>query len=84
MHYKDKYSEYKQKLRKANANIATLTARIAKFDMQLAAEKEDRGGYVPANQGFSDQNLSGYNLQELMNNDGLNEEIKKLLAENQF
>lgn len=32
--YKSKYSEYKQKLRKANQNIATLLTRLAKFDIQ--------------------------------------------------
>ena len=31
--YKSKYSEYKQKLRKANQNIATLLTRLAKFDI---------------------------------------------------
>jgi uncharacterized protein (DUF305 family) len=40
-HYKTKYSEYKTKMRKANQNIAVLTARLAKFDLELAAEKED-------------------------------------------
>ena len=29
-HFKSKYTEYKHKLRKANQNIATLMARIAK------------------------------------------------------
>ena len=32
--YKSKYGEYKQKLRKANQNIATLLTRLAKFDIQ--------------------------------------------------
>jgi hypothetical protein len=41
-HFKNKYSEYKVKLRKANSNIATLTARIAKYDIELAAEREDQ------------------------------------------
>ena len=31
--YKNKYTEYKQKLRKANQNIATLLTRLAKFDI---------------------------------------------------
>lgn len=39
-HYKTKYTEYKAKMRKANQNIAILMARIAKFDLQLASEKE--------------------------------------------
>ena len=34
-HYKTKYTEYKTKMRKANQNIAILTARIAKYDLQL-------------------------------------------------
>jgi hypothetical protein len=38
-HFKNKYSEYKIKLRKANSNIATLTARIAKYDIELSAER---------------------------------------------
>ena len=41
-YFKNKYSEYKVKLRKANSNIATLTARIAKFVIELAAEREDQ------------------------------------------
>ena len=41
-YFKNKYSEYKVKLRKANSNIATLTARIAKYDIELAAEREDQ------------------------------------------
>ena len=32
-HYKQKYTEYKAKMRKANQNIAILMARIAKFDL---------------------------------------------------
>lgn len=47
--YKNKYSEYKTKLRKANQNIATLLTRLAKFDIQMKAEKDgeqqtDRAG----------------------------------------
>ena len=41
--YKNKYAEYKQKLRKANQNIQTLLTRLAKFDIQLQNEKDDRG-----------------------------------------
>lgn len=74
-HYKGKYQDYKVKLRKANANIATLSARIAKFDIELAAEREDRPEGVAPNAWQGDQ------LQELLANDGLNEEIRKLLAE---
>lgn len=43
VHFKTKYGEYKQKLRRANQNIATLLARVAKFDIQLTAEREERG-----------------------------------------
>lgn len=75
-HFKNKYAEYKQKLRKANHNIATLMGRIAKYDLQLAAEKENQDVKVPG------QVQDNFNLYELMNNDGLDEEIKKLLAEN--
>lgn len=32
-HYKQKYTEYKNKMRKANQNIAVLMARLAKFDL---------------------------------------------------
>lgn len=74
-HYKSKYQDYKVKLRKANANIATLSARIAKFDIELAAERDDRPEQVAPNAWQGDQ------LQELLANDGLNEEIRKLLAE---
>ena len=41
--YKTKYSEYKQKLRKANQNIATLLTRLAKFDIQSKAERDIDG-----------------------------------------
>ena len=40
-HFKTKYTEYKQKLRKANQNIATLMARIAKYDIQMQSGKHD-------------------------------------------
>jgi hypothetical protein len=40
-HYKNKYTEYKDKMRKANQNIGTLTARIAKYDIEMVAERED-------------------------------------------
>lgn len=82
-HYKTKYSEYKSKMRKANQNIAILMARVAKFDLQFAAgrEEEKHGansvGVLNAPGGWvNDQ------LQDLLSNDGLNEEIRKLLAEN--
>lgn len=67
-------------MRKANQNIAILMARLAKFDLELAAERDDikqGGGVVLAPGGWvNDQ------LQDLLSNDGLNEEIRKLLAEN--
>jgi hypothetical protein len=67
-------------MRKANQNIAVLMARVAKFDLELAAEKDEvklGGGVVNAPGGWvNDQ------LQDLLSNDGLNEEIRKLLAEN--
>ena len=40
--YAGKYTDYKNKLRKANSNIQTLAARVAKYELQLAAEKDDR------------------------------------------
>ena len=40
--YKTKCSEYKTKLRKANQNISTLLTRLAKFDIAIQAEREDR------------------------------------------
>ena len=40
--YKTKYTEYKTKLRKANQNIQTLLARLAKFDIAIQAEREDK------------------------------------------
>ena len=111
--YKSKYSEYKQKLRKANQNIATLLTRLAKFDIQMQAEREDgRGENMAGNSeprsnnftkwAYNDQNYSGdqdvnyalamaagapgtepsgLNINEVLNNEGLNDEIKKLLAE---
>jgi len=46
-HFKNKYSEYKVKLRKANQNIATLSARIAKFDIEMEAEKDNEAVVAP-------------------------------------
>ena len=116
--YKSKYSEYKQKLRKANQNIATLLTRLAKFDIQMQAERDDggprtdglggigssepRSGGNVAKWAYSNPNYSGdqdvnyalamaagapgtepsgLNINEVLNNDGLNDEIKKLLSE---
>ena len=66
-------------MRKANQNIAILTARIAKFDLQMASDKE-LGGVE--NRGHSPPGWAGDQLQDLLSNDGLNEEIRKLLSEN--
>lgn len=33
--YKSKYQDYKNKLKKANSNIQTLAARVAKYELQL-------------------------------------------------
>ena len=41
--YKTKYTEYKQKLRKANQNIATLLTRLAKYDIQMKTGEEHDG-----------------------------------------
>lgn len=111
--YKNKYSEYKTKLRKANQNIATLLTRLAKFDIQMKAEKDtdqqtDRAGNSEprmnnyAKWAYQDQSYSGnqdvnyalamaaaapgsepsgININDVLANDGLNDEIKKLLAE---
>ena len=81
-HYKTKYNEYKAKMRKANQNIAILMARIAKFDLQLASEKEENYVYEKGARGHSPPAWAGDHLQDLLSNDGLNEEIRKLLAEN--
>ena len=109
--YKSKYSEYKQKLRRANQNISTLLTRLAKFDIQMQSEKDDKYGrqsdgqmqkyYGGADDKLDDDqdadvnmalamagaqgNLDGgqLNISDILANDGLNDEIKKLLAENQ-
>lgn len=39
-HYKQKYTEYKNKMKKANQNIAILMARVAKYDLQMQSDKE--------------------------------------------
>ena len=112
--YKSKYTEYKQKLRKANQNIATLLTRLAKYDIQMKNGEEDGGrsemvgNSEPRSNNFakwaySDPNYSAdqdvnyalamaagqpgtepsnVNINEVLNNDNLNDEIKKLLAEN--
>lgn len=38
--YKSKYIEYKQKLKKANQSIQTLTTRVAKYELAMVAERE--------------------------------------------
>ena len=82
-HYKQKYTEYKAKMKKANQNIAVLMARIARFDLQMAAEKEDQPRVQQKEpRGGSPPGWAGDQLQDLLSNDGLNEEIRKLLAEN--
>lgn len=84
-HYKTKYSEYKSKMRKANQNIAILMARIAKFDLEHAADRDEGGKRGVAGAGGVVGAPSGWvndQLQDLLSNDGLNEEIRKLLAEN--
>ncbi len=84
-HYKTKYSEYKNKMRKANQNIAILMARIAKFDLEVAADKDVRGKQGVVSVGGVTAAPGGWvndQLQDLLSNDGLNEEIRKLLAEN--
>jgi len=43
-HFKTKYGEYKHKLRRANQNIATLLARIAKFDIQMQTDEKSQSG----------------------------------------
>lgn len=40
--YSSKYTDYKNKLRKANSNMQTLAGRVAKYELQLAAEKDDK------------------------------------------
>ena len=56
--YKSKYTEYKQKLRKANQNIATLLTRLAKFDIQMQAEKDNARGDAIGNSEPRSNNFS--------------------------
>lgn len=84
-HYKTKHSEYKTKLRQANQNIQTLLIRLAKFDIQMAADDKPQSQYYGSphtKSNISHDNPASFNLNELIVNDGLNEEIKKLLNEN--
>ena len=70
-------------MKKANQNIAILMARVAKFDLQMAAEREDHPRVQQKEpRGHSPPGWAGDQLQDLLSNDGLNEEIRKLLAEN--
>lgn len=73
-------------MRKANQNIATLLSRIAKYDIQMQAEKDDGHYGVPLAEEHNWHHLlaqagieGGPNVQDLIANDGLNDEIKKLL-----
>lgn len=89
-HYKQKYTEYKNKMRKANQNIAVLMARLAKFDLEAGTDRPPRHeqayvagqDHLPAHLGHSPPAWAGDQLQDLLSNDGLNEEIRKLLSEN--
>jgi hypothetical protein len=63
-------------MKKANQNIAVMMARIAKYDLQLHSDKEE------AVIRHSPPAWAGDQLQDLLSNDGLNEEIRKLLSEN--
>lgn len=124
--YKRKYSDYKQKLKKANTNIQTLTTRLAKYELQMQAEREIgrvdsvrklpgggsaflgndpmaviHGHKISGNIGlksagsalspaaiggvghpYDNFNIGDYNND--IENHELNEEIKKLLLENQI
>lgn len=67
--YKSKYQEYKNKLRKANENIATLLTRLAKFDIQLKAAIEERqDGKAPRKPDSvgSGGGVNGVNKSDLM------------------
>ena len=102
--YKSKYTDYKTKLRKANQNISTLLTRLAKFDIAIQAEREERVDGIDAQHPPYGQNMQNFpdydqgmnfamgqavgqnyghniNINDMIANDGLNEEIKKLLAE---
>lgn len=103
--YKVKYNDYKAKLKKANASINTLTTRLAKQELQIAAEREiGRVDSVRIGSQFSgapganlaaQRLLAGFKSGSAMSpgggyedynvdleNQELNEEIKKLLMEN--
>jgi len=126
--YKRKYHDYKTKLKKANQSLQTITARLAKYELQLAAEREilrvdssrkfganigsdfsggvnpvallhghkSSGNYAgirssgsalsPAGGRFGNHPYDNFNIADYNNdieNHELNEEIKKLLMENQ-
>ena len=80
--FKGKYEDYKNKLKKANQNIQTLATRVAKYEIQMQAEREDRGS---ARQGeernYSSQGYEEdqFNFAKIAQNMGLNEEIRNLL-----
>lgn len=106
--YKGKYNDYKGKLKKANISIQTLSTRLAKQELHLAAEREigrvdsvrigSQFSGNPAGVNLGAQRLlagfrsngsalspavgyDDYNVGDLENQE-LNEEIKKLLMEN--
>ena len=97
--FKGKYNEYKNKLKKANQNIATLTTRVAKYELAMAADKEigrvggfrgvgHRQALRSSDGAFSPGIIGGdFNMADYNNefeNQELNEEIKKLLLESQL
>ena len=117
--YKAKYNDYKTKLKKANISLQTLTTRLAKQELMMAAEREigrvdsmrvpgahlgsdfsgapnvmggqrippggirSTGSALSPNQlgqNYDQFNIADYNVD--LENQELNEEIKKLLMEN--
>ncbi len=77
---KTKYIDYKNKLKSANSNIQTLVARLAKFEYERQAERENQ---YSARDEFEDRGVNPVKQQihQLQNDHELNAEIQQLLKE---
>jgi len=59
--YKTKYQDYKHKLKQANSSIQQLGAKVARYEMERAAERESDGGAISGGRHYA----SGENLEQI-------------------
>lgn len=83
--YREKATSYKQKLRLALQNVQTLAQRIARYELQLGAEREEDGGPLSLPRGSSGIGVphGPTDMQQFLNmkDDELQAEVQKLIEE---